>query len=78
MTEIFTKQARHKFCFAFSLKTDDIPTRYFLDLSHTSQSSGDLMSFKTPEAIARRCSVKKVFLEFRKIHRKGPAPESLF
>ena len=30
------------------------------------------------EAVAQTCSVKTVFLEFRKIHRKTPAPESLF
>ena len=26
----------------------------------------------------RRCSIKKVFLKFSKIHRKIPVPESLF
>ena len=30
------------------------------------------------EAVAQRCSVKKVFLEIWKIHRKTPVPESLF
>ena len=30
------------------------------------------------EAVARRCSVKKVFLEMSQIHRKTPVPESLF
>ena len=29
------------------------------------------------EAVAQKCSVKKVFLEIRKIHRKTPVPESL-
>ena len=28
--------------------------------------------------VAKRCSVKKVFLEIHKIHRKTPVPESLF
>ena len=32
---------------------------------------------KCTEAAARRC-IKKVFLEFLKIHRKTPVPESLF
>ena len=30
------------------------------------------------EEICRRCSVKKVLLKFRKIHRKTPMPECLF
>ena len=30
------------------------------------------------KAVARRCSVKKVFLEIHKIHRKTPVPETLF
>ena len=30
------------------------------------------------EAVAQRCSAKKVFLKFRKIHRKTPVLESLF
>ena len=30
------------------------------------------------EAFVQRGSVKKVFLEFDKIHRKAPVPESLF
>ena len=30
------------------------------------------------EAVAHRCSVKKVFLKISKIHRKTPVPESLF
>ena len=30
------------------------------------------------EAVAQRCSVKKVFKTFRKIHRKTPVPEPLF
>ena len=30
------------------------------------------------EAVVRRCSVKKLFYTFRKIHRKTPLPESLF
>ena len=30
------------------------------------------------EAVTQRCSVKKVFLKFCKIHRKTPVPESLF
>ena len=30
------------------------------------------------EEVVRRCSVKKVFLKFYKIHRKTPVPESLF
>ena len=30
------------------------------------------------EAAVQRCSVKKVFLEIRKIHWKTPVPESLF
>ena len=30
------------------------------------------------EAVPKRCSVKKVFLKFRKIYRKTPVPESLF
>ena len=29
------------------------------------------------EAVVRRCSVKKVFLEFRKTHRKTPVTETL-
>ena len=29
------------------------------------------------EAVARRCSVKKIFLEISQIHRKTPIPESL-
>ena len=33
---------------------------------------------KHPEAVARECPIKKVLLKFRKIHRKIPAPESLF
>ena len=28
------------------------------------------------EAVVQRCSIKKVFLEFCKIHRKTPVPES--
>ena len=28
------------------------------------------------EAVTQRCSVKKVFLEYRKTHRKTPVPES--
>ena len=30
------------------------------------------------EAVVRTCSIEKVFLKFRKIHRKIPVPESLF
>ena len=30
------------------------------------------------EAVVQTCSVKKVFLEISKIHRKTPVPESLF
>ena len=30
------------------------------------------------EAVAQRCSVKNVFLEIWKIHRKTPVPGSLF
>ena len=30
------------------------------------------------EGVTQRCSVKKVFLKFRKIHRKAPVPEPLF
>ena len=30
------------------------------------------------EAVAQMCSVKKMFLEISKIHRKTPVPESLF
>ena len=30
------------------------------------------------EAVVRRCSVKKMFLKFPKIHRKTPVPEALF
>ena len=30
------------------------------------------------EAVVQRCTVKKVFLEIRKIDRKTPVPESLF
>ena len=30
------------------------------------------------EAVAQRCSVKKVFVEISQIHRKAPVPESLF
>ena len=30
------------------------------------------------KAVVQMCSVKKVFLEFRKTHRKTPVPESLF
>ena len=30
------------------------------------------------EAVAQICSVNKMFLEISKIHRKTPAPESLF
>ena len=30
------------------------------------------------EAVAQRCSVKKVFLEISQLHRKTPVPESLF
>ena len=37
-----------------------------------------LPSTFSPAAVARKCSVEKVFLRFRKIHRKAPAPESLF
>ena len=33
-------------------------------------------SIKVTEAVARRCSVKKVFLEFCKINRKTPVSES--
>ena len=33
---------------------------------------------KGSEAAVQRCSVKKVFLKFRKIHRKTPVLESLF
>ena len=33
---------------------------------------------KRTEAVALRCSVKKVFLEISQIHRKTPVPESLF
>ena len=31
-----------------------------------------------PEAVVQRCSVKKLVLEFHKVHRKTPVPESLF
>ena len=31
-----------------------------------------------PEIVIGRCSVKKMVLEFRKIHRKAPVSESLF
>ena len=30
------------------------------------------------EPVGQRCSVKKVCLKFRKIHRKKPVPETLF
>ena len=30
------------------------------------------------EVVVQRCSVKKVYLKFREIHRKTPVPESLF
>ena len=30
------------------------------------------------EDVAWKCSVKKMFLKFRKIHKKMPVPESLF
>ena len=33
-------------------------------------------SIKVTEAVARRCFVKKVFLEFSKINRKTPVSES--
>ena len=38
---------------------------------------------KTPdiqllEAVVQRCSVKKVLLDIRKIHRKTPVPKTLF
>ena len=33
-------------------------------------------NFRETEAVAQRCSVKKVFLKFRKIHRKTPVPVS--
>ena len=33
---------------------------------------------RNAEAVVRRCSVKRYFLKFHKIHRKTPVPESLF
>ena len=45
----------------------------------SSPSVNYILSFmKTSEYVAQRCSVEKVFLEIRKIHRKSPVPESLF
>ena len=31
-----------------------------------------------PEAVVRKCSIKKAFIKIRKIHRKAPVPSSLF
>ena len=49
---------------------------------HKNQSAEVLFwkdwAFPFTEAVAQRCSVKKLFLEFREILRKTPAPESLF
>ena len=36
------------------------------------------MRRENTEVVAQGCCVKKVFLEFLKIHRKTPVPESLF
>ena len=36
------------------------------------------VSYDYTKAVAQRCSIKKVFLEIPKIHRKTPVPESLF
>ena len=33
---------------------------------------------RLPEAVVQRCSVKKIILEFHKIHMKTPMPGSLF
>ena len=45
----------------------------------SSPSVNYILSFmKTSEYVAQRCSVEKVFLEIRKIHRKSTVPESLF
>ena len=38
----------------------------------------ELCILKTSEVVTHRCSVKKVFLEIQKIHRKTHVPESLF
>ena len=35
-------------------------------------------TYLNPEAFLQRCSVKKVFLEFHKIHSKTPVSEPLF
>ena len=54
-------------------------TRGFLMFSvgiERSMASNGLNS--DAEEVVRRCSVKKVFLKFYKIHRKTPVPESLF
>ena len=49
------------------------------DYNYTiSEMTGVGKSTVISEAVAQRCSVKKVFLKFRKIHRKTPVPEPLF
>ena len=37
-----------------------------------------MLIVKVTEAVAQRCSVKEVFLEFCKIHRKTAVPRALF
>ena len=39
--------------------------------------SGNIPVANDREAIVQNCSVKKVFLKYRKIQRKTPVPESL-
>ena len=75
LLELAEKELDRLLCFFQSTKTLkrnmslDGETIKLLDIA-------ELLEFT--EAVVRRCSVKKLFLEFRKIFRKGAVPESLF
>ena len=47
-------------------------------LDETSTECKVSIFLKHTEAVARRCSLKKVLLEISQIHRKTPVPEPLF
>ena len=75
LLELAEKELDRLLCFFQSTKTLkrnmslDGETIKLLDIA-------ELLEFT--EAVVRRCSVKKLILEFRKIYRKGAVPESLF
>ena len=49
-----------------------------IDFRRTFMSSVTIVIPSIKEAVVQRCSVKKMFLEFNKIHRKTLVPDPFF